>query len=104
MTLMGLGLEKGRGSMGRLNKQLDPTQTGFEAERLESDLRKRIVGQDEAIQQIINIYQTHLAGMSSPGRRFGIFIFLGPTGTGKPRLVEDTAGGLVCDCRALFKM
>jgi ATP-dependent Clp protease ATP-binding subunit ClpB len=104
MTLMGLGIEKGRGAMGRLNKQLDPTQTGFEAERLESDLRKRIVGQDEAIQQIINIYQTHLAGMSSPGRPIGNFLFLGPTGTGKTRLVEATAESLVGDCRAVIKI
>src|SRR5689334_9656946 len=104
MTLMGLGLEKGRGSMGRLNKQLDPTQTGFEAEKLESDLRRRIVGQDEAIQQIINIYQPNLAGMSSPGRPIGNFLFLGPTGSGKTRLVEATAESLVGDCRAVIKI
>ena len=52
--------------MGRLNKQLDPTQTGFEAEKLDADLRKRIVGQDEAIQQIINIYQTQSGGNVEP--------------------------------------
>lgn len=104
MTLMGLGLERGRGDMGRLNKQLDPTQTGFEAEKLESDLRKRIVGQDEAIQQIINIYQTNLAGMSSPGRPIGNFLFLGPTGSGKTRLVEATAESLVGDARAVIKI
>jgi ATP-dependent Clp protease ATP-binding subunit ClpB len=90
--------------MGRLNKQLDPTQTGFEAEKLEADLRKRIVGQDEAIQQIINIYQTNLAGMSSPGRPIGNFLFLGPTGSGKTRLVEATAEGLLGDCRAVIKI
>jgi ATP-dependent Clp protease ATP-binding subunit ClpB len=104
MTLMGLGIERGRGSMGRLNKQLDPTQTGFEAEKLESDLRKRIVGQDEAIQQIINIYQTNLAGMSSPGRPIGNFLFLGPTGSGKTRMVEATAESLVGDARAVIKI
>jgi len=90
--------------MGRLNKQLDPTQTGFEAEKLDSDLRKRIVGQDEAIQQIINIYQTNLAGMSSPGRPIGNFLFLGPTGSGKTRLVEATAESLVGDGRAVIKI
>jgi len=104
MTLMGLGIERGKGSMGRLNKQLDPTQTGMEAEKLDSDLRKRIVGQEEAIQQIINIYQTHLAGMSSPGRPIGNFLFLGPTGTGKTRLVEATAESLVGDSRAMIKI
>ena len=57
----------------------------------ESDLRKRIVGQDDAIQQIVNIYQTNLAGMSSPGRPVGNFLFLGPTGSGKTRMVEAAA-------------
>src|SRR4051794_6617805 len=104
MTLMGLGIDKWRSIMGRLNKQLDPTQTGFEAEKLDGDLRKRIVGQDEAIQQIINIYQTNLAGMSSPGRPIGNFLFLGPTGSGKTRLVEATAESLVGDCRAVIKI
>jgi ATP-dependent Clp protease ATP-binding subunit ClpA len=90
--------------MGRLNKQLDPTQTGSEAERLESDLHQRIVGQDEAIQQIVNIYQTNLAGMSSPGRPIGNFLFLGPTGSGKTRLVEVTAESLLGDARAVIKI
>ncbi len=101
---MGLGSERGKANMVRLNKQLDPTQTGLEAEKLECDLRKRIVGQDEAIQQIINIYQTNLAGMSSPGRPIGNFLFLGPTGSGKTRLVEVTAESLLGDCRAVIKI
>ncbi len=90
--------------MGRLKKQLDPTQTGTEAEKLELDLRKRIVGQDEAIQQIINIYQTNLAGMSSPGRPIGNFLFLGPTGSGKTRIVEATAESLLGDAAAVTKI
>src|SRR5579863_5314858 len=104
MALMGLGLDRGRMKMGRLNKQLDPAQTGFEAERLDSDLRKRIVGQDEAIEQIINIYQTNLAGMNGPGRPIGNFLFLGPTGSGKTRLVESAAESLVGDARAMIKI
>jgi ATP-dependent Clp protease ATP-binding subunit ClpA len=90
--------------MGRLNKQLNPALTGFEAEKLEGDLRKRIVGQDEAIQQIINIYQTFLAGMASPGRPIGNFLFLGPTGSGKTRMVEATAESLLGDARAVIKI
>ncbi len=101
---MELGIERGSGSMASLNRQLDPTQTGDAAEKFESDLRKRIVGQDEAIRQIINIYQTHLAGMSSPGRPIGNFLFLGPTGSGKTRLVEATAESLVGDARAVIKI
>jgi len=90
--------------MARLNKQLDPAQTGAEAEKLDVDLRKRIIGQDAAIDQIINIYQTHLAGMSSPGRPIGNFLFLGPTGSGKTRLVEATAESLLGDPRAVIKI
>ena len=60
--------------MGRLNRQLNPAQTGHEAETLETELRKRVVGQDEAVQQIVDIYQTHLAGMCTPGRPIGNFL------------------------------
>jgi ATP-dependent Clp protease ATP-binding subunit ClpA len=91
-------------TMGRLNQQLNPTQTGTEAEKLDEDLRKRIVGQDEAIEQIISVYQTHLAGMSSPGRPIGNLLFLGPTGSGKTRLVEATAESLVGDPHAVIKI
>src|ERR1019366_59405 len=102
---MVLRANEGRGIMGRLiNKQLDPTQTGLEAEKLESSLRKRIIGQGEAIDQIVNIYQTFLAGMSNPGRPIGNFLFLGPTGSGKTRLVEATAESLVGDMRAVIKI
>ena len=94
----------GKTNMVRLNKKLDPSQTGHEAEKLHSDLRKRIVGQEEAIEQIVNIYQTFLAGMTSPGRPIGNFLFLGPTGTGKTRLVEATAESLVGDPRAVIKI
>ena len=90
--------------MGRLNRQLNPTQTGSEADKLDSDLRKRIVGQDEAIQQIISVYQTHLAGMSTPGRPIGNLLFLGPTGSGKTRLVEAAAESLLGDPRAVIKI
>ena len=90
--------------MGNLKRQLDPAQTGTLAAKLESDLLKRIVGQEEAIQQIIHIYQTHLAGMSSPGRPIGNLLFLGPTGSGKTRLVEATAESLLGDSRAVIKI
>jgi len=90
--------------MGRLNLALDPSKTGREAENLESSLRKLIVGQDEAIQQIVNIYQMNLTGMSAPGRPIGNFLFLGPTGSGKTRIVEATAEALVKNPRAVIKI
>ncbi|HXK01174.1 MAG TPA: AAA family ATPase [Verrucomicrobiae bacterium] len=90
--------------MGRLNKQLNPALTGSEAEKLDRDLRRRIVGQDEAVRQIISVYQTYLAGMATPGRPVGNLLFLGPTGSGKTRLVEATAESLVGDARAVIKI
>jgi ATP-dependent Clp protease ATP-binding subunit ClpA len=68
--------------MVRLNVPLDPAKTGRDAISLDASLRRMIVGQDEAIQQIVNIYQMYLTGMSAPGRPIGNFLFLGPTGSG----------------------
>jgi ATP-dependent Clp protease ATP-binding subunit ClpB len=91
-------------TMARVNVPLDPTRTGRDAEVLEGSLRRMIVGQDEAIQQIVNIYQMHLTGMSPTGRPIGNFLFLGPTGSGKTRIVEATAEALVRNPRAVIKI
>src|SRR5208282_2627865 len=53
---------------------------------------------------IVNIYQTFLAGLSSPGRPIGNFLFLGPTGSGKTRMVEAAAESLVGDMNAVIKI
>ncbi len=90
--------------MTRPNTPLDPTRTGRQAESLETNLHKLIVGQDDAIEQIVNIYQMHLTGMSAPGRPVGNFLFLGPTGSGKTRIVEATAECLVKNPRAVIKI
>ena len=90
--------------MTRLNIPLDPAKTGRDAVSLESNLRRMIVGQDEAIQQIVNIYQMNLTGMSAPGRPIGNFLFLGPTGSGKTRIVEATAEALLKNPRAVIKI
>ncbi len=90
--------------MLRVNVPLDPSRTGREAEGLETNLRKMIVGQDEAIEQIVNIYQMHLTGMTAPGRPVGNFLFLGPTGSGKTRIVEATAEALIKNPRAVIKI
>src|SRR6266481_3146556 len=90
--------------MERLKKALDPTRVGSEAGKLVSGLHQRIVGQDEAIHAIVSAYQMYLAGTNSPGRPIGNFLFLGPTGSGKTRLVEATAESLVGDARAMIKI
>jgi ATP-dependent Clp protease ATP-binding subunit ClpB len=90
--------------MVRVNVPLDPSKTGREAATLENSLRKLIVGQEEAIEQIVNIYQMHLTGMAAPGRPVGNFLFLGPTGSGKTRIVEATAEALIRNPRAVIKI
>jgi len=90
--------------MGLLNQMLDPMQTGNEAGALELSLHKRIVGQEQAIQQIVDVYQTYLAGMSTPGRPISNLLFLGPTGSGKTRTVEALAESLVGDAHAVVKI
>lgn len=90
--------------MARLSAPLDATHTGREARALEVSLRKAIVGQDEAITQIVNVYQMFLTGMQAPGRPVGNFLFLGPTGSGKTRTVEATAEILVGSARAVLKV
>src|SRR3984957_12449880 len=102
--LMGLGLNREKCNMGQASRQLDPAQTGWEAEKLDADLRKRVIGQEAAVDQIVNIYQTFLAGMTSPGRPIGNFLFLGPTGSGKTRLVEAAAETLAGDAKAVIKI
>ena len=90
--------------MSRLRKVLDPSRTGKDAESLEKTLLKLVVGQDEAIEQIVNIYQMHVTGLCAPGRPVGNFLFLGPTGSGKTRTVEATAEALVGNSRAVIKI
>src|ERR1700731_2813813 len=90
--------------MGLTNVPLDPTRTGREALELEANLCKRIVGQQEAVREIVNIYQMYLTGINAPGRPIGNLLFLGPTGSGKTRTVEATAEALLKNARAVTKI
>jgi ATP-dependent Clp protease ATP-binding subunit ClpB len=83
---------------------LDPAKTGKPAQDLESKLRRLVIGQEEAIHEIVRTYQTHLAGLSPVGRPIGNFLFLGPTGSGKTRIVEATAQSLLNNPRAVIKI
>ncbi|HLK50844.1 MAG TPA: AAA family ATPase [Bryobacteraceae bacterium] len=84
--------------------RLDPHKPGRPAEHLESGLRRLVVGQDEAIRKIVDLYQMHVTGMTSPGRPIANILFLGPTGSGKTRLVEATAESLFGDANAIVKV
>jgi ATP-dependent Clp protease ATP-binding subunit ClpB len=90
--------------MGLTNVPLDPTRTGREALELEANLRQRVVGQQEAVREIVNIYQMYVTGVNAPGRPIGSLLFLGPTGSGKTRTVEATAEALLKNARAVTKI
>jgi len=83
---------------------LDATVTGTKAKGLATKLHRLVIGQEEAIHEIVRTYQTYLAGLSPEGRPIGNFLFLGPTGTGKTRVVEATAEALLGNPRAIIKI
>jgi len=56
---------------------LDPNRAGKQAKDLQSKLRSLIIGQNEAIEEIVDIYQMYLTGLAAPGRPIGNFLFLG---------------------------
>ncbi len=87
-----------------VNTMLDPTRRSNDAREFESALRRRIVGQDQAVEKVVEIYQMFLAGLNPPGRPVGNLLFLGPTGSGKTRVVEAMAESLFGDARACIKI
>jgi ATP-dependent Clp protease ATP-binding subunit ClpB len=99
----GVEAPEGASKMARL-VLLDPTKTGRQAQDLENKLRRIVVGQEEAIREIVRVYQTHVAGLSPAGRPIGNFLFLGPTGSGKTRVVEATAESLLNNPHAVIKI
>src|ERR1700690_2686135 len=87
-----------------VERQLDPARRSIESRDFEAGLRRKIVGQDEAVQAVVDLYQVFRAGLNSPGRPVGNLLFLGPTGAGKTRVVEATAEVVFGDPRAVIKV
>src|ERR1700688_3552909 len=83
---------------------LDPSKRSTGTMDFETSLRSRIVGQEEGVQALVDLYQVYCAGMSSTGRPVGNLLFLGPTGSGKTRIVEAAAEILFGDRRAVIKV
>ena len=83
---------------------LDPNRRSSDAREFDGALRRKIVGQDPAIEKVVEIYQMFLAGLNAPGRPVGNLLFLGPTGSGKTRVVEAMAESLFGDARACIKI
>src|SRR5580700_6430507 len=84
--------------------KLDPNRKSYESLEFEAALRRMIVGQEEGVRALVDLYQVFCAGMSSEGRPVGNVLFLGPTGSGKTRIVEAAAEILFGDPRAVIKV
>ena len=83
---------------------LDPTLHSPEVKDFEDGLRRRVVGQDRAVRRLARVFQVYQAGLSAPGRPLANLLLLGPTGSGKTRLVEAAAEELFGDQRAVVKV
>jgi ATP-dependent Clp protease ATP-binding subunit ClpB len=87
-----------------VRQQLDPTIRSIDTREFESSLRAKVVGQSEGVQALVDMYQVFCAGLNSPGRPVGNLLFLGPTGSGKTRIVEAAAEILFGDARSIIKV
>ena len=90
--------------MGARQTILDPSLNSPEVREFEKALRQRVVGQDRAVRRLARVYQVFRAGLSTPGRPVVNLLFLGPTGSGKTRLVEATAEVLFGKPRGFVKV
>jgi len=87
-----------------VSQQLDPSVRSDDTLAFHQALRAKIVGQEEGVQALVDLYQVFRAGLNSPGRPIGNLLFLGPTGSGKTRIVEAAAEILFGDARAVIKV
>ncbi len=83
---------------------LNPDKKSPRAKDFEDKLSALIVGQERAVRRMSGLYQIYLAGMQNPMRPIGTMLFLGPTGSGKTRVVEASAGVLFGDEHAVVKI
>jgi len=83
---------------------LDPSKRSTDTTDFQTALRSKIVGQEEGVHALVDLYQVFRAGLNSPGRPVGNLLFLGPTGSGKTRIVEAAAEILFGEARAVIKI
>jgi ATP-dependent Clp protease ATP-binding subunit ClpA len=83
---------------------LEPGKRSSEVLEFERRIRSKIIGQEEAVAQLVDVYQTIVAGMAGPGRPVANLLFLGPTGSGKTRVVEASAEILFGNPAAFIKI
>src|SRR5437867_1086567 len=90
--------------MSGLQTILDPTLQSPEAQDFENALRQRVVGQDRAVRRLARVFEVYRSGLATPGRPIVNLLLLGPTGSGKTRVVEAVAETLFGDPRAVLKI
>jgi ATP-dependent Clp protease ATP-binding subunit ClpB len=90
--------------MGTSDLSLNPNIRSAETIEFQRALRAKIVGQDEGIQALVELFQVFTAGLNSPGRPVGNLLFLGPTGSGKTRIVEAASEILFGSPRSIIKI
>jgi len=83
---------------------LDPEQKSPRAQDFEDRLGARIVGQERAVRRMSGLYQIFLAGMNPPSHPIGTMLFLGPTGSGKTRVIEAASEVLYSDPNGVVKI
>src|SRR4051794_24826386 len=83
---------------------LDPDRKSPRAAEFEDKLSGLIVGQERAVRRMSGLFQIYLASMNNPSRPLGTMLFLGPTGSGKTRVVEAAAEVLFGDPNAIIKI
>lgn len=71
---------------------------------MEDALRKRVIGQDEALQEVSRAIQVHRAGLVDPRKPIGSFLFLGPTGVGKTEVAKTLADFLFDDEHRIIRL
>src|SRR5713101_3421120 len=83
---------------------LDPNLRSNTTIEFDTALRSKIVGQAEGVQALVDLHQVFCTGLNSPGRPVGNLLLLGPTGSGKTRIVEAAAEILFGNPRAVIKV
>src|SRR5881392_2637702 len=90
--------------MSTTKPSLDPERRSSQTMEFQASLSGKIVGQAEGVQALVDMFQVFCAGLNSPGRPVGNLLFLGPTGSGKTRIVEAAAHILFGDPRSVIKV
>jgi len=90
--------------MNNISTQLDPTLRSVESLEFDYALRSKVIGQEEAVRALVDAFQVYSAEMRAVGKPVGNYLFLGPTGSGKTRIVEAAAEILFGDPRAVIKV